>query len=262
MKNIIRQGLKRGLRLSAIALVVLAASCKYENVVPGTYPDAATYLPAAVGGIYNINAVAATGAVRYAVDVNSKKLNIPLSVVRSGLSASGDLSANLVANTDTITKMIAAGRLPDTELLPAANYSLPPSVTSGGKDFASFNLSLNLDFLRANATKKYAIGVTIVDATTGVNPSLKTAIIVVDAKILKPTANFTTKIEGKKVTFTNASTFATNYSWNFGNNSPASSATQPIYTYPNSGTYTVTLTATGITGSLDAATRTMSVVIP
>ena len=56
------------------------------------------------------------------------------------------------------------------------------------------------------------------------------------------------------VTFTNTTTNAESYEWNFGDGSPVSIATNPVHAYQNPGTYTVTLTATnttvGVTSSL------------
>jgi len=49
------------------------------------------------------------------------------------------------------------------------------------------------------------------------------------------------------IVFTNASTGAVSYSWDFGDGSPVSIATNPIHTYTVAGTYSVTLTATSAT---------------
>ena len=49
------------------------------------------------------------------------------------------------------------------------------------------------------------------------------------------------------VTFTNTTTNADSYEWNFGDGSPLSTATNPAHAYQNPGTYTVTLTATNTT---------------
>src|SRR5262249_43501366 len=50
------------------------------------------------------------------------------------------------------------------------------------------------------------------------------------------------------VTFTNLSSFATNYAWNFGDGG-GSAGTNAVETYTNAGTYTVALTATGPSGT-------------
>ena len=264
MKNRFKYLIKNALCLSALAVVLFSTACKYNDLVEGTYPDQLVYLPAAVGGVYNVSTVVASGAARYAVDLGAKKLNIPLGVFRSGTTSSGEATASLAANTDTLTKLIASGAASMTgvEILPAANYTLPASATiASGADIVPFNLAFDLDYLRNNATKKFAVGITITDGTPSVNQALKTAIVVIDAKILKPAASFTTTIAARKVTFANTSTFGVSYNWNFGDGSANSTTAAPIYTYTNAGTYTVTLTTTGITGTLDATTKTMTVTV-
>ena len=155
LKNII----KNGLCLSALAMTCLLSSCKYEEVVLGTYPDALVYLPASVNGVYNVNTISPTGA-RYVVDLAAKKLNIPLGAARSGLTRNGEVTVNLTPNVDTINKLIANSKLTETNLLPSANFTLPTSATiESSKDAVPFNLSLDLDYLRNNATKKFAVAV-------------------------------------------------------------------------------------------------------
>jgi PKD repeat protein len=79
-----------------------------------------------------------------------------------------------------------------------------------------------------------------------------------------PVASFTpsatTICAGQSVTFTNTSTGnPTSYSWSFpGGNPTSSAATSPTVSYVNSGTYTVSLTATNASGS-NTATQTIVV---
>ena len=73
-----------------------------------------------------------------------------------------------------------------------------------------------------------------------------------------PTARFIYAIDadnGLMVTFTNASLDADTYSWDFGDDE-SSTETSPSHTYPTSGTYDVTLTATNSGGS-DAVTESL-----
>lgn len=63
-------------------------------------------------------------------------------------------------------------------------------------------------------------------------------------------ANFTYSIgEPGVVTFTNTSTNATTYSWDFGDGSATSPLTSPTHTYTAAGTYNVCLTASNATSS-------------
>lgn len=74
-----------------------------------------------------------------------------------------------------------------------------------------------------------------------------------------PTAQFTTNDTVGcntpfAASFTNSSTGATSYSWNFGDGSN-SSLTSPTHSYTSQGTYTVTLTATNANGCTSTQTR-------
>jgi hypothetical protein len=120
------QIIKNGIRLLAISLVI--GACQYKEVVEVTYPAELVYLPAAVGGFYDVSTVpVVSGAARYSVDLGAKKLNIPLAIVRSGANNNTAFSAKITANTDTLGLLIAANKLV-AEALPTANYTLPTSV--------------------------------------------------------------------------------------------------------------------------------------
>lgn len=239
---------------------LLAGSCQYEELAKADYPQQIIYMPAAKNGLFSIASISTSGAYKFTVNVNEKKVIVPLSVFRGGVSVDGDVPVTVVANADTISKLISSSALVGTAALPAEKFALPASVTiEAGKNSASFNLGIDLDYLRANPGQKLAIGVTISSPQTPVNPLLKTTVISFDPAILKPTSNFTTKADAttpKKITFTNTSLNAVSYSWDFGDGSAAVTDPAPTYTYAKAGTYTVTLTATGITGSADAVKKT------
>jgi len=80
----------------------------------------------------------------------------------------------------------------------------------------------------------------------------------------KPTSNFTLNVTPctNSITTSNSSsgTFTNNpYSWNFGDGSPVSTATNPPHTYSVNGNYTVALTVTDINGCTDVKTNTVSI---
>ncbi|MCF6360909.1 MAG: PKD domain-containing protein [Cyclobacteriaceae bacterium] len=76
-----------------------------------------------------------------------------------------------------------------------------------------------------------------------------------------PVASFTSTPVGLKVTFTNTSSNASSYEWNFGDASPLSTETSPIHTFAASGSYTVKLTA--IEGAYnDEITSEVTVSVP
>ncbi len=72
-----------------------------------------------------------------------------------------------------------------------------------------------------------------------------------------PTAGFTTAANGLTVTFTNSSSGAVSYAWNFGDGD-SSSLADPVHTYATDGTYTVTLSATNACGT---TTKTQTVTV-
>jgi PKD repeat protein len=77
-----------------------------------------------------------------------------------------------------------------------------------------------------------------------------------------PTANFSAPASAcarAPVTFTNASTGATSYQWDFGDGVGTSTATNPTYAYTTAGTFTVTLIATSGAGCRDTFTRPITI---
>ncbi|HEY0977574.1 MAG TPA: PKD domain-containing protein [Flavobacteriales bacterium] len=78
-----------------------------------------------------------------------------------------------------------------------------------------------------------------------------------------PVASFLGSGEGcvpLTVEFTNTSQYATSYIWNFGDGG-TSSAEHPVHIYDTPGTYTVTLNAFGIGGTVSTAVKIDSVVV-
>lgn len=75
----------------------------------------------------------------------------------------------------------------------------------------------------------------------------------------KPQAGFLASANGCSlpvgVTYTNSTTGATSYSWNFGNGQNSTLQNPPTVNYTTAGTYTVTLIATNASGCRDTITR-------
>lgn len=77
------------------------------------------------------------------------------------------------------------------------------------------------------------------------------------------TGNPTTLEAGQTVTFTNASVNATSYNWTFAGGTPASStAVNPTVTYNGTGTFDVTLVATGTTSDTEVKNNYITVNAP
>lgn len=82
----------------------------------------------------------------------------------------------------------------------------------------------------------------------------------------KPSAAFTvsplTGAPNNPINFTNGSSGATQYLWQFGTGLPTTIGQNATYTYPDTGSYTVTLKATSLYGCVDTAIRFIDVIDP
>jgi len=102
-----------------------------------------------------------------------------------------------------------------------------------------------------NTAGTYTVSLTVSSSSQGCNDTqTKTGYITVNPF---PVADFsgspTTGTEPLTVNFTDLSTDATGWSWDFGDGVGTSTAQNPSYTYNSAGTYTVTLTASNACGS-------------
>lgn len=261
MKTNMINCLKLGLVLMGFTAFV---SCQYDEIAKANYPDELIYLPAALQGIYSINDLpTATLAdptpgnpYRFTIDIANTKFIVPLAVYRSGIKNGKPITVDVSVNTDTINNLLASDtiNMKNTELLPANKYSLPSTVqVKGGSDLGVFNLFVDMNFLKVNAPKKYALGVTISSTDCKSNPIYKTVIILIDTKIMIPVPEFTFIIDNpaRKVAFTNISSYGVSYIWNFGDGS-TSTEKNPAdgHIYAVAGDYIVTLQARGLTGNL------------
>lgn len=249
------------LLLAFLACMVIS-SCEYKEIADANYPDQQIYLPiASQSGYYIINSVPSLSTVnatpgqplRFTVDINKNQFNIPLSVYRSGINNIGTFNVDISVNTDTITKLIASESLDNvTSLLPNDKYSIGSNVNLiDGKESGSFMLHVDLGFLKTMApNKKFALAVSIASAERPNIPSLSTGIIVIDTKIMIPTASFTYTVDAtnsNNINFTNTSqNIATNI-WDFGDGL-TSTTPNPTHAYTEKGNYTVKLTVTGVSG--------------
>lgn len=262
-----------------IILVVLSlsvASCEYETYVDAKYPEQMIYMPAAKQNIYKIDAVPmAIGSVptpgypiRFVTDTVARQFKVLLGVYRSGINNDGTFNVSIGVNNDTITYLKSTGKLPAaTELLTSDLYTLPSDVSmKDGEEISKFDLVLNMDFLRNNMTKQYAVAVKVSSSDRKTSPGLGTTIILINPVIMKSAANFSFVADGanpKLIKFTNTSTYGMRYTWNFGDGSTMNTSnevnTAVTHTYAASGTYTVRLTSYGVTDSADKSVKTLTV---
>ncbi|NEW84189.1 MAG: PKD domain-containing protein [Mariniphaga sp.] len=272
MKNIFNNSFKLLIAFCGFALILV--SCTYKEIADVDLPAPKLYMPTAVGGNYVIDNVPQRldflptpgNAYQFTVDLTKSKMVIPLGVYRSGLDRSGKITASIAIKNDTIATMLAAGKIPATAFaLPTDKILLPSSVDIiSGSEIGTFNLEIDLNYLRSFPDAILALGVTINSTDASVNPLLKTTVLVIYTKLLKPMAAFSSKADAtnvKKIVFSNISTYGMTYSWNFGDGAAVSTEKSPSYTYPAAGTYNVTLTTIGATGDLDKTTKTLSVTV-
>jgi hypothetical protein len=262
MKNIKKSRIK--LLIALLVVVMVMSSCEYQRIADAPWPDQLIYMPAAVYNNYMIDAVpAAIGysptpgyPTRFLVDTVTRKFNVLLGAYRSGKDNAGAFTVDVAVNTDTINQILPiVGRLPvGTLLLPSGKYSVPASAEmKDGLDIAKFDLSIDLDYLMANyPAGKFALAVAISSTARKTNPKYATTIIVVDTKIMKPTASFTSTVgtNPKLITFTNTSLYGTKFIWNFGDGTgqitTADKNETVAHTYSAAGSFTVTLTVVGV----------------
>lgn len=239
-------------------VAVFTASCEYQEIVDTDYPSQKIYLPSAIDGIYLVNDTNPTvGAYRYELDFENNKVIIPLGIYRSGISNDGSLTVNVSINNDTINKIISSGDVIDgegknLELIPSSAYTLPESISMpSGQEIAIIKLAIDLDYIAGQADKRLALAVSISSSQVEVDEEKGVTVLELNTNFIVPTVNFSYAIDkknDKKFTFTNHSTYATSYTWDFGDGSTSASDSTVVHEFSDFKSYNVKLTATGITG--------------
>lgn len=161
--------------------------------------------------------------------------------------------SQLTAGSTTATKLhISALHSDGTPPKDGTEVAVNTNIGSFGADSAGKPTLLakttlvagkaNLDFFPGSDT-----GVANILAQVGTNVGRLNLPIVTAPPA--PVANFTFATAGLRVLFTDASTGATSWRWDFGDNTPIVTETSPSHTYTAAGTYVVTLTVTNAGGS-------------
>ena len=248
-------------RFYILIFSVLLLSCENKTIVrDADYPAQSIYLPAAIrGGRFIINDLTKKKGeqpikgylYRYIVDKPSNKFIVPLYIYRAGINNKGSFNVGVSIINDTLS-VLNEGKVPAEQLLPLpeGKYSITNSVNvPNGQESSRFTLDVDLNFLMENYPDKlFAAPIKISCTNRKISPGLGTVIVVIDTKIMKPTADYSFTPDGKKISFNNKSLMANQYIWNFGDGYYSDSIS-PDHTYEKSGTYTVTLTAVGLSGN-------------
>lgn len=163
--------------------------------------------------------------------------------------------------TTTVNDLPTAGYTNSTVCLGnATSFTNTSSISSGTLTY-SWNFGDGSTSTTTSPSHTYSSAgnytVTLMATANGCSNSYTTTVVVNDV----PTADFTTAnvCVGNAMSFSNYSGGATKYSWNFGDGSTSSTATNPSHTYKASGTFTVILTAENAAGCTD--TKAVSVTV-
>jgi hypothetical protein len=196
-------------------------------------------------------------------DADRDLFDIPMAVLRSGPDNIGSVRVDIAPNNDTITKLVAAGRL-DAISLPAENITLPSSVTiADGATRGNFSIPVGLKYLMDNAPdNRYAFAFDISSRDCEVRQSLSTLVVVVDTRIMSPNVEFAARADLDKwnnMIFTNNSSYILSSEWDFGDGAK-STETNPSHVYQEAGMYDVSLTVAGISGEKITKTQTVTVI--
>lgn len=112
---------------------------------------------------------------------------------------------------------------------------------SGGNPAVSSDAS---PFILYQNEGMYEVGLTVTNTAGSSSQTIPNYITILPL----PTAQFVVNTHGLAANFTNISTNATSYSWDFGDNSPVENAANPTHIFPFAGNYNVVLTASNACG--------------
>jgi PKD repeat protein len=158
-------------------------------------------------------------------------------------TSTGAALAGVTVSTGSVSTTTTSTGAYTLSNLANATYTLTPSLS--GYTFTPVNRSVTVS--GANVTAQNFTGT----ATTG-NAS--------------PVANFTNTSSGLTATFTDTSTDSdgtiASRSWNFGDGTAVSTATNPSHSYAAGGTYQVALTVTDNGGASNTLTKAVTVTAP
>lgn len=132
-------------------------------------------------------------------------------------------------------------------------------ISTGSGSFSPNNTTLNATYVLSSADVTSGSIQLILTSTNNGNCTADKDTLTVSIGT-KPVAAFTSTASGLTGTFTDQSSQASTWLWDFGNGGGSSTQQNPIYTYNNSGTYTVTLLIQNTAGCSDTTSATVTIV--
>lgn len=213
------------------------------------------------GGTLSLTGLPASGYVpgqTYALTVTVNDVSQPAGTRKYGFSSTVLNSTNKMAGTWAVTN--TANTSTGTATVSGSSRSYMRHKAANSSNTWTFNWTAPATDV--GTVKFYVSGVAANGTGNDNGDKVYTANFSLDVQAVAPTATFTTSATtlcaGESATFTNTSAAATSYDWDFGNGSTATTAGPHTISYPQAGTYTVTLTASNATGF---DTQTVSILV-
>ena len=185
----------------------------------------------------------------------------------------GSYTVQLVVATDSgcvdsTSTTVSVNAMPSVDFSATAECEGDATVFSNKSSISSGSLSYSWDLGdKNNSTASapsytytnagfYTVQLTATSGSGCVDSISKTVQV---KQVAKPNFSATSVCEGLSTQFTNLSTNAGTYSWDFADGGSGSKQANPKNKYKNSGAYTVVLTATSADGCSDTAQRVVNV---
>jgi PKD repeat protein len=201
----------------------------YDWTPTATNAQVITYAPTATGYVY------VTVTSPYGCS-NNDSLMVTIDNTLTSPSLTLAASTNLMCSDNMSPVLLTA-----TTDAVGASYAWTPNF-----------INQNIDTITVNPQNSTNYSVTVTDQN-GCTTASSTSVVISPA----PVAGFTsTNLPTLEVSFTNSSTNATTYAWDFGDGY-TSNVTNPVHGYFTSGTFTVTLIATNADGCDDTTSTTI-----
>ena len=189
-----------------------------------------------------------------------------VSIVYS-VPGSGGCANATVSRSVTVSAPPSAGTLSATSsLCVGASVNFSSSVSGGSWSSSDPSIALaniNSGLVVGVATGSALITYTVAGSGGCANATVTQAVQVNPVPVADFSINNATQcLATNQFLFTNQTSISSgtlSFTWNFGDNSPPSNATSPVYTYLTQGSFTVTLLATSAAGCRSSFTRSVTV---